>query len=76
MDTLRKVWQVWKRIAQAIGDLIGRIVLTIFYFTIFAPFGLGVRLFMDPLMIKPKQRNQWLERTTQDSTIDDARRLF
>jgi len=50
-------------------------VLTAFYFTLFAPFGLGVRLLSDPLAIKHKHGAQWLKRTTRDLTLEDARRL-
>ena len=76
MDTLRKVWQAWKRIGQFIGDQLGRVVLTVFYFTLFLPFALGVRLFSDPLAIHPQRRPKWLERATHDLTLDDSRRLF
>jgi len=76
METLRKVWQAWKRIGQFIGDQVGRLVLTIFYFTLFMPFALGVRLFGDPMEIGPKVRAKCLERTTHDLTLDDSRRLF
>ena len=76
METLRNVWQAWKRIGQFIGDQVGRLVLTIFYFTLFMPFALGVRLFGDPMEIGPKVRAKWLERTTHDLTLDDSRRLF
>ena len=76
MQTLRKGWQAWKRIGQLIGDLMGRLVLTVFYFTLFMPFGLGVRFFGDPLAIRPPSHAKWLERRTQDLTLDDARRLF
>ena len=76
MEALRKFWQAWKRFGQMIGDLIGRLVLTVFYFTLFMPFGLGVRFFGDPLAIRPSKRAKWLERKTQDLTLDDARRLF
>ena len=76
MEALRKVWEVWKRIGQFIGDQIGRLVLTIFYFTLFMPFALGVRFFGDPLAIRPPSRATWLERRTHDLTLDDSRRLF
>ena len=76
MEALRKVWQAWKRIGQFIGDLIGRSVLTVFYFTLFMPFGLGVRFFGDPLAMRPSSRAKWLERRTQDLTLEDSRRLF
>ena len=76
MKTLRKGWESWKRIGQFIGDQIGRLVLTIFYFTLFMPFGLGVRFFGDPLALRPLNRAKWLERSTHDRTLDDSRRLF
>lgn len=76
METLRKVWQAWKRIGQTIGDILARVVLTVFYFTLFMPFGLGVRLLGDPLMIRRRGLSNWLERTTHDLTLDDSRRLF
>ena len=75
MRRLRQFWHIWRRIGQAIGDWIARVVLTVFYFTLLAPFGLGVRLLSDPLAIKHKHEAQWLERTTRDLTLDDARRL-
>lgn len=76
METLRKAWQIWKRIGQFIGDAIGRVVLTLFYFTLFVPFALGVRFFGDPMAMRPSNRVKWLDRTTPDLTIEDSRRLF
>ena len=76
METLRKIWQAWKRIGQFIGDQIGRVVLTVFYFTLFMPFALGVRLFGDPMGIRPGGITKWLERATHDLTLEDSRRLF
>lgn len=76
MEGLRKFWHAWKRFGQFIGDFIGRLVLTLFYFTVFMPFALAVRLFMDPLALRPVAQPKWLERRTQDLTIDDSRRLF
>lgn len=75
METLRKLWHVWKRVGQAIGDFVARVVLTLFYFTIFVPFGLASRLFSDPLQLKGGKPAAWLERTTADVKLDDARRL-
>ena len=76
MEALRKVWQAWKRIGQFMGDLIGRLVLTVFYFTLFMPFGLGVRLLGDPLAMRTHGRPKWLERRTHDLTLENSRRLF
>jgi len=76
MDFLGRFWQAWKRFGKFVGDFIGRLVLTIFYFTIFLPFGLGVRLLGDPLNIKSNQHIQWLNRSTRDLSMNDVRRLY
>ena len=77
MDILRKVWHIWKRFGRLVGDFIGRVVLTVFYFTIFIPFGLGVRLFSDPLRLKGASNpSHWLERETGDRVLGDAKRQF
>jgi len=77
MKVLRAIWATWKRIGQFIGDFIARVVLSLFYFTLFVPFGVGVRLFGDPLDMKVKTNpSWWLERATRDLALDDARRQF
>ena len=76
MEALRRVWEGWKRFGQFMGDLFGRLVLTVFYFTLFLPFGLGVRFFADPLAIRRRGSSKWLERTTHDLTLDKSRRLY
>jgi hypothetical protein len=75
MSALRRLWHTWKRVGQAIGDFIARVILVLFYFTIYLPFGLIVRFAWDPLRMKPVHRAQWLARTTTDHTLEDARRL-
>ena len=75
MQKLRNLWQAWKRIALILGDFIGRVILTIFYFTIFLPFGLGMRLFGDPLKIKPEHAAAWEARETMDRDLESARRM-
>jgi len=71
---LRKFWDGWKRFGQFLGDLLARIVLTIFYFTILLPFGLGVRFFSDPLAMKGRPAKLWLQRQTRDNTLADGRK--
>jgi hypothetical protein len=73
--TLQMSWQAWKRIGRYIGDMIGRVVLTVFYFSLFMPFGIGVRLFSDPLEIRPGVRTSWSERKTHNISLEDSRRL-
>ncbi len=74
MQLLRQAWKLWKRFGLFMGNIFGRIILTIFYFTLYLPFGLGVRLFGDPLNIKHAQP-VWHSRETTDRELDDARKL-
>ena len=76
METLRKVWEAWKRFGQFMGDMIGRLFLTVFYFTLFVPFALGVRFFGDPMAMRQSGRVKWVERKTNDLTLEGSRRLF
>jgi hypothetical protein len=77
MNILKQAWAAWKRIGRIIGDAIGRVVLTLFYCTIFVPFGLAVRLLSDPLRLKPESNaSYWLPRETRDRALDDARQQF
>lgn len=76
MDIFQRLWGAWKRIGQWIGDMLGRVVLTILYFTLVVPFGIIARFFIDPLAIKGSTDRFWKERNKNASTLDDARGLF
>ncbi len=51
MTLLRRAWESWKRFGKKVGDLQARVLLTVFYFVILAPFGLGMRA-ADPLGLR------------------------
>jgi hypothetical protein len=71
----RIAWKRWKILGEAFGDFQGRLFAVLFYFTIFAPFALGVRLFSDPLNIRKATAN-WLDRAPVSTSLEDARRQF
>lgn len=73
---IKDFWHGWKGFGQFMGDWLARVVLTIFYFTILVPFGLGVRLFSDPLQIKTTPEALWRPRDTGDQTLDDTLRQY
>ena len=75
MNVLKQLWKKWQAFGKVIGNLVGRVVMTVFYFTIAAPFGLALRLFSDPLKMKPA-KPQWEPRETEQPTLEDARRAF
>ena len=73
---LHRLWRGWKRIAHKIGDFQARVLLTIFYFVIVAPFALAVRLFADPLALKSTTARGWRARTPGAPALEQARRQF
>ncbi len=75
MNVLKTIWEKWQAFGRTVGNLVGRVVMTIFYFTIAAPFGLGVRFFSDPLKMKPS-KPKWEPREAEQPTLESARRSF
>ena len=74
---LRRLWERWKRVAHSIGTFQSRVLLTLFYDLILAPFALGVRLLSDPLRLRRQNRSHWLHHV--DNPVpgrDGARRQF
>lgn len=73
---LSQLWERWKVIAQKIGNFQSRVLLNIFYFLILTPFGLGVKLFSDPLRLKLQNRTHWIGKETRATSWEHARRQF
>src|ERR1700758_4478331 len=69
MSFLKTVWRRWRAFGKVMGDFVTRIFMTVFYFTIAIPFGIGVRLFKDPLKMKSLE-TRWLKREERDDTIE------
>jgi len=66
----------WKAFGQFLGNWLARAVLTIFYFTVLVPFGVGVRLLADPLHLALKPSPFWRPRATGDQNLEDVLRQF
>lgn len=75
MSIWRRLWEGWKRVGGWIGDFLGRLILTLFYFTLVLPFGVVMRLFRDPLRLRPPSPPTWLDRQPDENSLDAARRL-
>ncbi len=68
-------WARYRIITQIMGDILGRVISTVFYFTILVPFGIGSVLLSDPLHRKPaNMKPTWLERHPVGNDIDSAMR--
>jgi hypothetical protein len=70
----RKIWKVWKSFGSLLGNILARTFLTIFYFTVFIPFGVLVSLFDDRLGIKKTPEKLWRSHTASAETLETARR--
>jgi hypothetical protein len=71
----KNFWEGWKRVAHKIGEFQSRFILSAFYYIVFAPFAVGLKLFSDPLRIKKNQG--WILRNdgADDSSVY-ARRQY
>ena len=58
MEFLKKLWRGWMRFGHFMGDIVGRVVMTLFYFTLLLPFGVIITLFGDPLDMKHKTKRR------------------
>lgn len=73
METLKRAWAAWKKIAHKIGNFQARVLLTIFYGVLVMPFGLAARMFSDPLRIKQRP-TQWLDHPNEPNDLQWARK--
>jgi hypothetical protein len=74
---LKELWAAWKRIARKIGDFQARILLTIFYFVLLAPFALIMRRTSDPLAMKTGAQRGWnVRQDASDYSVEAVRKQF
>ncbi|SRR6266581_8364382 len=68
----RKLWRAWQAVARVIGDILSRIVTSLAFFVLLPVFALGMRLFSDPLELKPRPP-LWIPLPPPPSNVDEAR---
>ena len=74
---LRRTLDWWKVFATEIGNYQGRVLFAFFYFVVVTPFGIGVRLFSDPLKVKQGGRTTgWSERSSVKHDLEAGREQF
>jgi hypothetical protein len=69
----KRLWRGWQRVARAIGNLFSRIVTTLAYVVVLPIFALGIKLFADPLGLKPGPA-RWTPLPPVPSDLEEARR--
>jgi len=71
----RQVWHRWSYSTRKIGDYQSRALIAFLYFTVVLPFGLGYRIFGNPLKTRQSPTDtSWHKWEISSETIDDARR--
>jgi hypothetical protein len=74
---MKKLWLWWKKSAHKIGNCQARVILSLFYFIVAAPFALVVKLFFDPLKLKESPKaSYWLPKETPEHTLERARKQY
>ena len=69
----RRGWESWKHFSTEMGNYQGRMLLAFFYFVVVTPFGLSVRLFSDPLYLRPTRNNtMWVKREPLNENLPSA----
>ncbi|MBN2227188.1 MAG: hypothetical protein JW763_07465 [candidate division Zixibacteria bacterium] len=69
-----KIWAGWKRFALALARVQLEVILFIFYYVIFMPFGLILRLFRhDPLQTRIKTDSNWHKADIGEFNAERAR---
>jgi hypothetical protein len=70
-----RAWGRWKAFSLRMGSFQSRIILSLIYFIFILPFGLGVRLFSDPMLIRKKKvPSYWLPKREFPATLDEFKR--
>jgi hypothetical protein len=70
IEASSRLWERWKGIADIIGIFQPRVLLTLFYYLILAPFALGMRLFADPSQLRRQNRSHELRGARPTAVMD------
>lgn len=74
---IKNLWQRWKDFSKRMGSFQSKIILSLFFFLLVSPFALAVKIFSDPLRIKPKsEKSHWLVKKEIQSDLEHFRRQF
>jgi hypothetical protein len=59
-NATHKIWAGWKKFALAFAGIQAEIILFLFYFLIFTPYGFLLKVFrFDPLKLRLKNGTSW-----------------
>ena len=72
-NPFKRAWEGWKLFAAEMGHIQGSLFMGFFYFIVVTIFGLGVKMFSDPMAIKTSpSKSGWVDRKPLDGTLAEA----
>jgi hypothetical protein len=75
MGIFKSIWEGWKKFARGFARVQAEIILFLFYFLIFTPYGLILKLFgHDPLNIRGKKASTWRDHEKTEFDPEKLRR--
>jgi len=74
---LHKFWKTWLHFGEIIGNIVGQIILTVFYFTLFALPGIYFAFFSDKIGKKTQDKSYFSTdmRDLELTSLESAREL-
>ncbi|MFT5196518.1 MAG: hypothetical protein ACI9EW_003733 [Cellvibrionaceae bacterium] len=73
LNLFKKAWEGWKLFAAEMGHIQGGLFMGFFYFIIVTVFGIGAKIFTDPMAIKSTPTTSgWVARKPLDATLEEA----
>ena len=74
---LKGLWRRWSEFSKRMGAFQSRVLLSLVFFLFVSPFALAVRMFSDPLGLKPpKGGSYWVPKKEDVSELEAYRRQF
>ena len=74
---VNKFRPTWKAFSKRSGNFQSRLVLSYFFFLCVTPFGLGVKIFRDPLRLRQGEKTSyWLPKKDTADDVEQSRRQF
>jgi hypothetical protein len=73
---LRRVWDHWRQVAHAIGVVQTRFLMLLIYAIVVVPTGVLMRMFRDPLRLRPPAAGNWTAVRPPERSVEAARRQF
>jgi len=72
----RRAWERWRKGAHAIGVVQTRFIMFTIYIFAVLPTGVLMRMFRDPLHLRPQKGGNWVPIEPHKPDLESARRQF